>query len=160
MTLSAGTHTVIATYSGGAQYAGSVSNTVTQTVKSTAKAPTATVFFAPTGAAVGQTTVLSATVQPATPGGNTPGGTVTFTADLTVLLPQLRTAAAKARAVHKSSAPPAGLPAYSGSFTFKDGSTTLAVVPVLADGSATFTTTALAAGTHHITAAYGNDPNY
>jgi hypothetical protein len=50
-----------------------------------------------------------------------------------------------------------GLPlAASGTVTFKDGSTALAVVP-LNIGSATYTTSALAGGSHSMTAVYGGD---
>ena len=47
----------------------------------------------------------------------------------------------------------------SGSVTFNDGATTLATVPV-SSGQAQFSTAALAAGLHAITAVYSGDPNF
>jgi hypothetical protein len=55
-------------------------------------------------------------------------------------------------------APGAGTP--TGAVKFKDGTTTLATVAVAADGTATFTTSALVIGSHSITAAYGGDSNF
>ncbi|CAN5413700.1 hypothetical protein BH10ACT1_BH10ACT1_31370 [soil metagenome] len=49
-----------------------------------------------------------------------------------------------------------GLGTTTGTVTLKDGTATLATLPVVADG-ASFTTSALAAGTHAITAVYGGD---
>lgn len=48
----------------------------------------------------------------------------------------------------------------SGTVVFKDGATTLGSSSVNGGGLATFSTTALAAGSHTITAAYGGDSNY
>jgi ELWxxDGT repeat protein len=53
--------------------------------------------------------------------------------------------------------PGAGTP--SGIVTFKDGATTLGT-GILTSGTATFTTSALAAGNHSITALYGGDTNF
>src|ERR1039457_4393213 len=50
-------------------------------------------------------------------------------------------------------------PAPAGSVIFKDGSTTLATVP-LSSGSAAFTTSGLAAGSHKITATYPGNSHY
>lgn len=50
-------------------------------------------------------------------------------------------------------------PTPTGSVTFKDGSTTLGTGAVNGSGVATFSTSALAAGTHSITAAYGGSSN-
>ncbi|HZQ41699.1 MAG TPA: Ig-like domain repeat protein [Acidobacteriaceae bacterium] len=47
----------------------------------------------------------------------------------------------------------------SGTVTIKDGSTTLATLPVV-DGGASFTTSTLAVGTHSLSAAYGGDANF
>lgn len=49
--------------------------------------------------------------------------------------------------------------AATGTITFKNGATTIAVVP-LASGVATYTTAGLAGGSHNITAAYGGDIAY
>jgi hypothetical protein len=56
-----------------------------------------------------------------------------------------------------ANAPGSGTP--TGSVTFMDGSTTLAVVS-LSNGSAGFTTSSLAVGGHTISAAYGGDGNF
>jgi hypothetical protein len=52
----------------------------------------------------------------------------------------------------------AGMPA--GSVTFKDGTTTLATLPLNALGQASFATSKLTVGTHSITAAYGGNLNF
>jgi Pro-kumamolisin, activation domain/Bacterial Ig-like domain (group 3) len=56
--------------------------------------------------------------------------------------------------VHASSGPTP-----TGSVTFKDGSTTLGTGTLNGSGGATFSTSALAVGTHSITAAYGGSSN-
>jgi hypothetical protein len=52
----------------------------------------------------------------------------------------------------------AGIP--TGSVTFKDGTTALAVRTLGGAGKATFTTSSLSVGSHSITAVYGSDANY
>lgn len=47
----------------------------------------------------------------------------------------------------------------SGTMTIKDGSTTIATLPVV-DGAASFTTSTLAVGTHSLSASYGGDANF
>jgi hypothetical protein len=47
----------------------------------------------------------------------------------------------------------------SGTVTIKDGSTTIATLPVV-DGAASFTTSTLALGTHSLSASYGGDANF
>ena len=47
----------------------------------------------------------------------------------------------------------------SGTVTIKDGSTTIATLPVV-DGVASFTTSTLAVGTHTLSASYGGDANF
>jgi hypothetical protein len=69
-----------------------------------------------------------------------PGQKVTFTATVAAALPG------------------AGKP--SGSVVFQDGTKVLATVALSASGQASFSTTALAAGTHHITANYAGDGNF
>ena len=56
-----------------------------------------------------------------------------------------------------ATAPGAGTP--SGSVTFKDGPTTLGT-GTLSGGQATYSTSALAAGVHSITAQYGSDADF
>jgi Bacterial Ig-like domain (group 3) len=48
----------------------------------------------------------------------------------------------------------------TGTLTFKDGATTLGAGTLNGSGQATFTTSALTAGSHSITAAYSGDSNY
>jgi hypothetical protein len=55
-------------------------------------------------------------------------------------------------------APGAGTP--TGSVTFQDGLTSLGIAASLTGGSAQLTTSALAAGSHTITAVYSGDPNF
>jgi hypothetical protein len=113
--LGVGTHTITATYSGDATYAGS-SGTVVQQVNLASSSTALTQSGAPTG--LGQPVTFTATVGGA---GQTPTGTVTF----------------------------------------QDGTTVLAdSVALDGSGVATFSTTALAVGTHAITAAYSGDSSY
>jgi len=77
----------------------------------------------------GSSTVLSSSVNPVTF-----GQSITLTATVT------------------GSAP-------TGTVTFKDGATTLGTGALDAAGAATFTTAALGAGTHNLTAVYGGDAN-
>jgi hypothetical protein len=99
----------------------------------------------PTSSATLTQTVTQATVNVNLTSSNNPslvGQSVTFTASVTPTV--------------------MGSPAPSGSVTFKDGSTVLATVAVTnVQGQyvATFTTSALTAGAHTITASY-SDPNY
>lgn len=72
------------------------------------------------------------------------GDPVTFTATVTTPAPP--------------SAPEAIVP--TGSVTFLDGVTSLGTFPVNALGTAAVTTSALAAGPHNITAAYGGTPAF
>ncbi len=82
----------------------------------------------------GTTTALSASVNP-----SVFGQEVTFTAAVDV------------------TAPAEGAP--TGGVTFSDGTTVLATVP-LSGGSATYSTSALAAGAHAVTATYGGDDSF
>ncbi|GAA5615789.1 hypothetical protein Spla01_07006 [Streptomyces platensis] len=75
-TLDAGSHNVTATYSGDADFTGSV-GTDTQTVNQAATATTVTSFPDPSGA--GDTVNIVASVTAVPPGSGTPTGTVTFT---------------------------------------------------------------------------------
>ena len=111
-TLSAGTHTVKASYSGDAANAPSPSNLRTVTVAQVK--PTVTVAASPDPALPGQTVTLTATIS-----GPTAGGMVTF----------------------------------------KDGAQALGTATV-GNGVAVFSTSALAAGNHSITAVYSGDINY
>ena len=54
----------------------------------------------------------------------------------------------------------AGLPIPTGTVEFLDGGTDLATVTLDASGTAAFTTSAIAAGTHSITVQYMGDPNF
>jgi hypothetical protein len=54
----------------------------------------------------------------------------------------------------------AGTPNATGSVTFRDGLTVLAVAPVDANGQAAFSTSSLSAGVHIISATYANGTNY
>lgn len=67
-------------------------------------------------------------------------------------------AAVKLTAVVTAQSPSAGTP--SGNVTFNDGSTVLGSATLDATGTATFTTTALAPGTHTLVAAYNGNANF
>ena len=79
ISLTAGTHTITATYSGSSTLASSTSAPLTQTVNQSATTVTLTSSANP--AAPGQTVAFTAVVLPTTPGTGTPTGTVTFTVD-------------------------------------------------------------------------------
>jgi hypothetical protein len=110
--LSAGTHSISATYNGDANNLPSISAPLNQVVN---QAATSTALQSSQNpSAVGQAVTFTATVT-----GSNPTGTVMF----------------------------------------KDGASTLATVPLNGSGQATFTTSALTAGTHVITATYNGDAN-
>jgi hypothetical protein len=81
-TLTQGTHTITATYSGDNTFATSTSNTITQNVNAatTLTATTTNLTSTPNPSQVGQTVTFTATVAPQT-GTGTPTGSVTFTVD-------------------------------------------------------------------------------
>ena len=114
-TLTVGTHSITAVYSGDANFAGSTSPALSQAVNQAAS--TTSVVSSVNPSALGQAVTFTATVKPATTG--TPTGTVTF----------------------------------------NDG-TTLLGTGTLSAGKATFTTSALALGSHPITASYGGNTNF
>jgi Bacterial Ig-like domain (group 3)/Fibronectin type III domain len=78
-TLTTGTHTVTATYSGDTNYAASTSSALTQTVDQAATTVTLTSSLNPSN--TGQTAAFTAVVLAALPGTGTPTGTITFTID-------------------------------------------------------------------------------
>jgi cyclophilin family peptidyl-prolyl cis-trans isomerase len=82
-------------------------------------------------------TTVTVSSSPAAP---TPGETVTITATVT------------------ATAPGAGVP--TGTVTFQEGGNTLGTGMINSQGVATFTTAALAAGSHTITASYPGDANF
>ena len=84
------------------------------------------------GALTATATALTSAMNPANA-----GSPVTFTASVT-----------------SSSGPP------SGTVTFRDNGATLATVPLNASGVASFTTAALSAGTHQLTATYDGSPSH
>jgi Bacterial Ig-like domain (group 3)/Autotransporter beta-domain len=100
------------------------------------------VNFASSTTSINQTVskIATATTLTASPNPSTPGQAVTFTATVK----------------------PAGVSGTpTGTVTFKDGGTTLgAPVTLNGSGSATFTTSTLASGSHTITAIYSGDPSF
>lgn len=96
-------------------------------------------FTGSTSSTLAQVTVstASATALTATPNPAASGAAVTFAATVTGT---------------------GGTP--TGSITFKDGATTLGAVPLDGTGHASLMTTALASGTHSITAVYGGDATF
>jgi hypothetical protein len=118
--LSAGSHTIAASYSGDGNFLPSSDDdsAVPQVVN-------------PAGTSIAVTS---------SPGPSFFGQTTTFTA------------------VVSPTAPAGGIP--TGSMSFTEGSTTLVSSVLLAGGVATFSTTALAVGSHTITASYSGDGNF
>jgi hypothetical protein len=117
-------------------YAGSGSHSITAGYSGDA-------LFAPgTSAALTQTVSQASTATTVTSSANpsVSGQSVTFTATVSPV------------------SPGAGTP--TGTVTFSDGGTLLGAEGLNGSGTATFTTTALAAGDHEITAAYGGDANF
>jgi autotransporter adhesin len=80
--------------------------------------------------------------------------TVKKAATSTTVSSSLNPAAAGAKVTFTAKVTPATGPTPTGSVSFKDGTATIAVETLSASGSATFSTTTLAAGTHSITAEY------
>lgn len=101
-----------------------------------------TAFAASTSAALTQTVSKAATTTAVSSSANpsTVGQAVRFTATVSV------------------NPPGAGTPA--GTVTFSDGGTQLGTAALNSSGTAAFTTSALAAGDHTITATYGGDANF
>jgi hypothetical protein len=91
--------------------------------------------------------------QPATP-------TVTATTTTLTVQPTTATAgqAITLTATVRGAAGATGTP--TGSVAFRDGGTTLATVPLQANGQATFTISTLGVGSHTITAAYSGDASF
>jgi hypothetical protein len=116
--LAVGAHTVVATYSGDANFGASASATFNQTVNK-----------------AGTTIGLISSLNPANA-----GQAVTFTATVSAV------------------APGAGAP--TGTVTFKDGATTLGTITLDSNAQSKYTTSALAAGSHSITATYNGDSNF
>lgn len=115
--LSAGTHPIVADYSGAPAFTASTSNALSQVVD-----------LAPTS------TVITSSLNP-----SNVGQTVTFTATVSA----------------------SGGPVATGNVAFADGGTTLAAgVALDASGTATFTTSALTAGAHSITASFAETAVY
>jgi hypothetical protein len=108
--LGAGSHSVVASYSGDSTYVPSSSTTLTQTVNNKV-APGVVVVGTPNPSSYGASVTFTATVNP---------GTCT------------------------------------GSVIFKDGTTTVATATI-SGGTATFSTSALAVGSHSITGSYSGD---
>jgi large repetitive protein len=115
-TFGAGTHTVVAAYSGDTTFAPSASGTLTQIVN---KASVTTTLASSGSAVFGQPVTFTATINPAAPGAGAPSGTVVFTID-----------------------------------------GTQEPVATVSGNTATFTTSALATGSHTVGAAYSGDANF
>jgi unsaturated chondroitin disaccharide hydrolase len=74
--LSAGSHSITATYGGDANFTGSTSPVLTQTISGSAAATSTTLVSSANPSVSGQSVTFTTTVKPATSG--TPSGTVTF----------------------------------------------------------------------------------
>jgi hypothetical protein len=118
-TLSQGSHSITAVYSGDTNYTTSTSPVVTQTINASGKATT--------------TTALTSSLNP-----STTGTSVTFNASVTS----------------------ATSGTITGTVSFFDGATQIGSPMTLTGGAAAYTTSALAQGTHSITAVYSGDTNY
>jgi V8-like Glu-specific endopeptidase len=107
-------------------------------------------------AAYGGNAYLLASTSPALTQTVNPAGTTT--APTPSANPSPRNGAVTFTARVSAAAPGAGVPA--GNVTFRDGATPLATVDLDASGQAAYTTQALAAGSHPITAAYNGSPSF
>jgi hypothetical protein len=208
--LGAGSHSITATYVGDANFLGSTSPALTQTINQ----GTSTITLASSNnpAATGSAITFTATVAGA---GVVPTGTVTFKDGATTIgtgslngsgqavlvtsalalgthsitagyggdtnftgstssaLSQAVVATASATALTAAPNPATAGTAVTfvaavtgsggtptGSVTFKDGATTLSIVPLDGTGHASLMTSALSAGGHSITAVYGGDATF
>jgi autotransporter-associated beta strand protein len=98
--LAAGSHTVVATYSGDVSFAGSSSN-LTETI--TQDGTSTTLTTSPTSPSVfSQPVTLSASVSAGSPGSGTPTGTVTFTIDGVAQTPPVTLSSGQATLVTSS----------------------------------------------------------
>jgi hypothetical protein len=113
--LAVGSHSITAMYGGDSNFVGSASSVLTLAVNQNSS-----------------TTALASSANP-----SAVGGTVTFTATITV----------------------SGSTA-TGIVTFKDGASTLGTSTLNGSGQATLSAAALGQGNHNITAVYGGDSNY
>ena len=82
-TLSGGTHTIMASYSGDSNFLGNTSPLITQTINQSGTATTLTASA--TTILFGQSVTFSSTVTAVTPGVGTPTGTVTFKEGATIV---------------------------------------------------------------------------
>ena len=125
--LAAGSHSITAIYSGGANRAGSTSSPVTQIVGK--RATEITITSAPNPTAASQSLTLTATVAVTPPEAATPTGTVTFFADDTALgsgpLDPTGTATFSMPAMDPGKHTIKAV--YSGSETFRDSTSTVAI---------------------------------
>jgi len=147
-TLSVATHSIVATYGGDGNFNGSASSTLSQVVN---KAQT--------------NTALTSSVNP-----SVFGQAVTFTATVTSAAPPIappasrpvsRTRTVQTRVVTRTSGvTPEGIGTPTGTVTFMDGATAIGTANLNGSAVATFTTGALATGTHSITAVYNGDGNF
>lgn len=117
-TLGTGAHALVASYTPGAAFLPSSSDTLTQTVDKANSMTVAATTTSPT--AIGGPATFTATVTAVAPGGGVPTGLVTF----------------------------------------REGAATLGTGSLDGTGTATFSTSTLAVGSHSITADYGADSNF
>lgn len=120
--LAVGVHSVLASYSGNANFLSSRSAVVSQTVSKNSVSLTLTSATNPS--TFGQAVTFTVKAAPAPPGGS----------------------------------PGTAMP--SGAVSFSDGAAVLGSATLDNNGVATFTTSALTAGSHTITASYGGDANF
>ena len=176
----AATTTVVAASVNPSGYGQSV--TFTATVSSASEVPAGTVTFQKNGVTLGTATLNSsgkATLATAAlvPGAHTItaiyGGSTTCTGSTSAGLSEVTNAAATATKVTSSLNPSThgtavtftatvtatSGPTPTGSIVFKNGTATLSTVAVNASGVATLSTSALAVGTHSITAMYSGTAN-
>jgi hypothetical protein len=110
-----------------------------------------------TGTPITSMTTASSSLNP-----STFGQAVTFTASIGGLFPTVIVGqpASRSRSPVPLGAVLGGPPVPTGTVTFRDGSTQLGTANLDASGQATYSTAALAVGTHPITASYSGDTAY
>ncbi len=148
---SAGTATLTATYSGNSDF---VTSTGTVTLSVSTMTSSITLTSSPNPSTAGQAVTLTATVSAVTPA----SVGAQFTASGLGAPSKPHATFPEAGMINR--APASGIATVpTGSVTFSDGGAVLATVALNANGVATYSTTALTAGSHSISASYSGDAN-
>jgi len=145
-TLSVATHSIVASYGGDTNFLTSTSAALSQVVN---KAQTATAVTSSVNPSVfGQSVTFTATVTSAAPAAIAPPSSSSSARRVST------------RVTSTTARPAVGAGTPTGTVTFMDGATTLGTGTLNGSAQATFSTSALAVGSHSITIVYGGDGNF